>query len=154
MDVPLRFSRSDPRFANVISRPDGRLGMVDWEDSGLHAPALDLADLMEHPNQEDLLKPEEWKVFLKPYLEVQSRTDPNLSHRSHLYRGLLPVWWLSILVDAGIRRFETGNFAQWRIHDSEPNMKLRRYLARARMWPEVDLPPKYSLMDSHSFFPV
>ncbi|MFN2190499.1 MAG: phosphotransferase, partial [Candidatus Promineifilaceae bacterium] len=31
LEVPLCFCRSDPRFANVISRPDGRLGLVDWE---------------------------------------------------------------------------------------------------------------------------
>jgi len=33
-DKPLCFCRSDARFANVIARPDGRLGLVDWEDSG------------------------------------------------------------------------------------------------------------------------
>ncbi len=40
---PLRFCRADTRFANVIQRPDGRLGLVDWEDSGLRDPARDAA---------------------------------------------------------------------------------------------------------------
>jgi thiamine kinase-like enzyme len=34
----MRFCRADPRFANVITRPDGRLAMVDWEDSGRAIP--------------------------------------------------------------------------------------------------------------------
>src|SRR5438105_35954 len=29
----LCFCKADPRFANVIQRPDGRLGLIDWEDS-------------------------------------------------------------------------------------------------------------------------
>ena len=37
--APVCFCRSDARFANVISRPDGRVGLVDWEDSGLRDPA-------------------------------------------------------------------------------------------------------------------
>lgn len=63
----LCFGRADARFANVIGRPDGRLGLVDWEDSGLRDPALDLADLMSHPNQEDLLAAGGWLPFLRVY---------------------------------------------------------------------------------------
>ena len=69
-DPPLRFCRSDPRFANVIRRPDGRLGMVDWEDSGLRDPARDLADLITHPNQEDLVSHEQWQAIIKQYYHV------------------------------------------------------------------------------------
>src|SRR5690348_11987365 len=52
---PLCFCRSDARFANVIARPDGRIGLVDWEDTGLRDPASEVADLLMHPNQEDLV---------------------------------------------------------------------------------------------------
>jgi aminoglycoside phosphotransferase (APT) family kinase protein len=48
IEAALCFCRSDPRFANVIRRPDGRLAMVDWEDSGLQDPACDLADVVMH----------------------------------------------------------------------------------------------------------
>jgi Phosphotransferase enzyme family len=44
--TPLCFCRSDARFANVIARTDGRLGLVDWEDSGLRDPARQVADLL------------------------------------------------------------------------------------------------------------
>src|SRR5262249_11985097 len=61
------FSRADPRFANVIGRPEQRLGMIDWEDSGLRDVARDVADILVHPNQEDLLSWNEWQAFLEPY---------------------------------------------------------------------------------------
>jgi len=41
-EAPLCFCRSDARFANVIARPDGRLGLVDWEDSGLRDRAVEV----------------------------------------------------------------------------------------------------------------
>jgi thiamine kinase-like enzyme len=47
----------DPRFATVIQGPDGHLTLVDWEASGLLDPASDIACLLTHPNQEDLLTP-------------------------------------------------------------------------------------------------
>jgi hypothetical protein len=80
----LCFCRADPRFANVIERPDGRLGLVDWEDSGLRDPARDLADLVTHPNQEDLLTSDEWQAFLRPYLVVRGQMDPQIEHRMQL----------------------------------------------------------------------
>ena len=153
-EVPLCFCRSDPRFANVISRPGGKLGMVDWEDSGLRDPALDLADLMTHPNQEDLLSPVQWGAFLSPYVETRGRIDDDLSERLHLYRGLLPVWWLAILLSEGLRRFAAGQLNNWLIHDMSPNLKLRRYLARALTWPAYELDEKISQLEENCFFPV
>jgi Phosphotransferase enzyme family len=44
--APLCFCRSDACFANVIARPDGRPGLVDWEDSGLRDPARGVVDLL------------------------------------------------------------------------------------------------------------
>jgi Phosphotransferase enzyme family len=85
MPAPLRFCRSDPRFANVIARPDGRLRLVDWEDSGLRDPAREVADLLLHPNQEDLLELDTWSAFLEPYLAVASRDDATLLERVDTY---------------------------------------------------------------------
>jgi aminoglycoside phosphotransferase (APT) family kinase protein len=151
--VPLCFCRSDPRFANVISRPGGRLGMVDWEDSGLRDPALDLADIMTHPNQEDLLSTVQWKAFLSPYFFARGRIDSDLSQRLHLYQGLLPVWWMAILLNEGMKRFRTGQLTKWRIHGMSPNNKLHRYLARALAWPDFDFEVKISQEEENYFFP-
>ncbi len=152
--VPLCFCRSDPRFANVISRPGDKLGMVDWEDSGLRDPALDLADIMTHPNQEDLLSPLQWRAFLSPYLESRGQIDDTLSERLHLYRGLLSVWWLVILLNEGMRRFSAGQLNNWRIHGMSPNLKLRRYLARALTWPDSEFDEKIGHLEENRFFPV
>jgi aminoglycoside phosphotransferase (APT) family kinase protein len=73
--APLSFCRSDARFANVIARPDGRPGLVDWEDSGLRDPARELVDLLHHPNQEDLLGPDGWQPFLDRFLPSRA-ADP------------------------------------------------------------------------------
>ncbi|MGB3714634.1 MAG: phosphotransferase [Candidatus Promineifilaceae bacterium] len=152
-EVPLCFCRADPRFANVIARPDGSLGMVDWEDSGLRDPAIELADTMTHPNQEDLLSQPQWKSFLDPYLEYRRRSDRTIDERFHLYLGLLPVWWLSILLGEGLRRTKTGELGGWRIHNMEPNRKLRRYLERALAWPSYNVGPDIDKLDDVRFFP-
>ncbi len=151
--VPLCFCRADPRFANIIARPGGRLGMVDWEDSGLHDPAIELADTMTHPNQEDLLSPTQWRAFLDPYLEYRRHSDRTIDRRFHLYLGLFPVWWLSILLGEGLRRAKTGELRVWRIHDMEPNRKIRRYLARALAWPSYNVEPEIDDLTDVRFFP-
>lgn len=91
--APLCFCRSDPPFANVIARPDGRVGLVDWEDSGLRDPACELADLLHHPNQEDLIGPDAWRPFLDRYLPSR-RADAGFSERLRGYLAFFPVFWL------------------------------------------------------------
>lgn len=152
-DPPLCFCRADPRFANVIRRPDGRLGLVDWEDSGLRDPARDLADIMTHPNQEDLMPPDGWQAFLQPYLAVRGGSDPGLSRRVHLYLALFPVFWLAVLLSEGVRRSGAGEQAGWRVHGLSPNEKLRRYLARSLAWPETDFSGQMEMLTEVAFFP-
>jgi hypothetical protein len=130
----LCFCRADPRFANVIARPDGRLGMVDWEDSGLRDPARDLADLLLHANQEDLLSSDDWGAFLNPYLDVRSKFDYEIRGRMELYLGIFPLFWLSVLLRQGIQRASTGQLAGWTINDLPANERLRRYLNRGLAW--------------------
>jgi len=151
--VPLCFCRSDPRFANVIRRPDGRLAMVDWEDSGLRDPARDLADVMTHPYQEDLLAVQDWKALLEPYLAGRSAADPQLARRVHLYLALFPAFWLAVSIRAGIHAAQAGTLAGWRINGRSPNQRLRRYLARSLAWPETEFEDQLAVLADVRFFP-
>jgi aminoglycoside phosphotransferase (APT) family kinase protein len=147
------FCRSDPRFANVIRRPDGRLGLVDWEDSGLLDPARDVADLMTHPNQEDLVSPDGWAAFLDPYLNEHGGNDASVRDRLHLYLGLFPIFWLAILLEVGLQRAATERLAGWRINEVPANERLRRYLARALAWPNREIEPHVQELQTIRFFP-
>lgn len=147
------FSRADPRFANVIGRPDGRLGMIDWEDSGLRDVARDVADLVGHANQEDLLTWQEWQSFLDPYLAERGKLDRTLEKRVHLYHGLFPLFWLSGLITHGIRRWQADKLAGWTVNTMNPNRRLRRYLARALAWPQMDFEDYLQQLGDCLFFP-
>lgn len=147
------FCRGDARFANVIARPGGGLGLVDWEDCGLRDPARDLADLLTCANQEDLLSPQAWQPFLTPYLDERLRVDPRLPERLHLYRGCFPLFWLAVLLGHGVRRAREGRLAGWTINGLAVNVRLRRYLARALAWPDEDFANHLDDLSELAFFP-
>jgi hypothetical protein len=149
----LCFCRADPRFANVIRRPDGRLGLVDWEDCGLRDPARDLADLMTHPNQEDLVSPKAWKDFLKPYLAGRGSEDRQLKRRIDLYLALFPIYWLISLIRRGIELAQEGHLKGWMEHGLPAGEKLRRYLARGLAWPEMKFARQMQTLSRVAFFP-
>jgi aminoglycoside phosphotransferase (APT) family kinase protein len=149
----LCFCRSDPRFSNVIARPGGRIGLVDWEDSGLRDPAVDLADVLTHGNQEDILTADEWQHFLRPYLAERGRLDPGLERRLSLYLALFPLFWLAILCRAGLRRAAEGKSFGWTANSLPINARLRRFLARAQSWPSGDFTLSLSSLDGAMFFP-
>lgn len=153
LPAPRCFCRADARFANVIARPGGRLGMVDWEDCGLRDPALDLADVVTAPNQEDLLTWAGWQPFLGPYLAEHKKRDPGLGQRMHLYLALFPLAWLGWLLNAGVAKAQEGRLDAWRIHEMAPNRKLRRYLARARAWPKPEFEDELAVLNDVCFFP-
>ena len=145
------FCRSDARFANVIARPDGRVGLVDWEDSGLRDPALELVDLLHHPNQEDLLDAEGWQPFLDHYLPSRS-ADTGFGERLRGYLALFPVFWLGVLLTEGMRRSASGALQGWLVNDLEPNQRLRRYVARSLAWPAIDPTNRLSDVADVTFF--
>lgn len=147
------FGRNDSRFANIIARPNGRLGLVDWEDSGLTDPALDIADLMVHANQEDLLSAGEWRAFLDPYLAVRLLVDPELERRIELHQAMLTLLWLSILVALGLSKAQCGRLDGWLVNEMPANQRLRRYLARVLAWPEVDFSRQLDALSGLRFFP-
>lgn len=154
MPAVLCFSRADSRFANIICRPDGRLGMVDWEDSGLRDPARDLADLLTHSNQEDLLTLDEWQAFLQPYLAARQAADPDLWRRTHLYLAGFPLFWLSILLPVGMRLAQAGKLAGSQANGLSINQRLQRYLARAAAWPKLEFGAELAEMEQLMFFPT
>lgn len=150
----LCFCRSDPRFANVIRRPDNRLGLIDWEDSGLLDSALDLADLITHPNQEDLVSQAQWQAFLQPYIAERSRHDPGLARRMHLYLAIVPVFWLTIIINREMQRVQNEITAEWMMNELPASVRFRRYLARALAWPEADFEDKLKDLAGLDFFPA
>lgn len=150
----LRFCRSDARFANVIRRPDGRLGLVDWEDSGLRDPAREILDLLSHPNQEDLLSPAEWQPFLVRYLAAQTPHDPTLPRRVELYGAIYPLFWLALFCKLGIARAQAGTLPGWTINGLPANERLRRYLARALAWPNPEFSSQLDTIRGLELFPA
>ena len=150
--APVCFCRSDARFANVIARPDGRVELVDWEDSGLRDPARELVDLLHHPNQEDLIDAEGGQPFLDRYLPGRS-ADTGFGERVRGYLALFPVFWLGVLLTEGLRRAASGTLQGWLINDLEPNQRLRRYVARGLAWPAIDPTSRLSdVADNITFF--
>lgn len=148
------FCRSDPRFANIIERPNGRLGLVDWEDSGLRDPAEDIADVLMHPNQEDLLSWEDWQgAFVRPYLAARSPIDPEVAPRLQLYLGIFPLLWLSVIIGRGMKLADTDPAADQQINGLPRNERLRRYLARALAWPDMNFRHPLEGLGELEFFP-
>ncbi|MDX1437471.1 MAG: aminoglycoside phosphotransferase family protein [Anaerolineales bacterium] len=133
------FSRGDPRFANIIEKPDGSLGMVDWEDCGWLDPALDMADLVTHPNQEDLLDWSEWIEFLDPYARTREEAgDGSFERRLEIYTGVLFHYRLLMLLEIGMDQRADDQFADWQINTMPANQRLGRYLAKSSAWPEIE----------------
>jgi hypothetical protein len=150
----LRFCKADPRFANVIKRPNAKLGLVDWEDSGLLDPARDIADLLTHPNQEDTVNWKEWQsAFIKLYLDARNKTDKTLTLRLQLYLAILPIYWLTVLIRRGHKLAKSGQLSGWTINGLSGNERLRRYLARALSWPSMEYFDTLSNLKNIEFFP-
>jgi aminoglycoside phosphotransferase (APT) family kinase protein len=146
------FCHADPRFANIIRRPEGSLGWVDWEDAGLRDPARDLADFVCHPNQEDLLSMEEWRPFLELCLASRAALDPGVQYRFHVYLALFPLGYLAVLLGEGVRRTREGELLGWRINGMPANERLRRFLAWAQAWPETDFADRLHALRGVQFF--
>jgi aminoglycoside phosphotransferase (APT) family kinase protein len=123
------FARGDTRFANVIIRPDGRYGFVDWEDAGLHDPTMELADTMMHPEQEDLLTEAEWQPFVETYCQAVGFEQGRVIQRIEDYRTSLALFWIVVLMNRGIKRAESAMIAEWEVNDMRPHIRLQRYLA-------------------------
>lgn len=129
------FSRSDQRFANVITRGDGRLSFVDWEDSGWHDPARSAADIIFHPNQEDLLTWREWEPFLERYVGHWRRQDAYFERRLVLYTAVIPLFWLAFFLKMGETHRQNGTHETWTINDLPAAQRIQNYLDWVESWP-------------------
>lgn len=148
----LLFSRSDPRFANIIARPNKKIGFVDWEDSGLRSPARTIADLLVHPNQEDLLSDAEWEIFLQTYCEGYP-TDDNIRQLVHWDTLIRSITWFGGLLNMGVRLANQDKLAGWTINSMPANQRLRRYLARIKSWDTDDFEKELANLEDVYFFP-
>lgn len=148
----LLFSRSDPRFANIIARPNGTIGFVDWEDSGLRSSARTIADLLVHPNQEDLLSDAEWETFLQTYCEGYP-TDDNIRQLVHWDKLVRSLTWLGGLLHMGVRLANQDKLAGWTINGMPANQRLRRYLARITSWEKSNFEEELVNIGDVCFFP-
>ena len=71
------------------------------------------------------------------------------------FSGIAPQYWyfwLGILLADGMRRIVDGNFDTWLVNEMEPNSRLRRYLAHAQAWPDLDLTAVLAKLDDRRFF--
>ncbi|MCB9460751.1 MAG: aminoglycoside phosphotransferase family protein [Anaerolineaceae bacterium] len=148
------FCKSDPRFGNVIDRPDHRLGLIDWEDSGLRDTAIDVADVMTHPNQEDLVSYDQWQAFLQPYLSERSKQDADLEKRVHLYSAILPFFWLLTMIRREQQRIHKEHEAEGVFNELPASVRLPRYLARTLAWPSMDFSDQLDQVKELRFFPT
>ncbi|MEM9954712.1 MAG: hypothetical protein AAF846_24100 [Chloroflexota bacterium] len=147
------FSRSDPRFANIIARPDGRIGLVDWEDSGLRNPLRTIADLLYHANQEDLVSYDDWDAFLIPYFENYPKLDDHPQDVLHWYSGITPLAWLCSLLAMGVRKAHKGQLDnRWQVNTMPVNQRLRRYVAHTLSWEDKDFEGHLAQIADMRFF--
>jgi|GEM_PF-1776765 aminoglycoside phosphotransferase (APT) family kinase protein len=150
----LCFCRADPRFANVIQQPNDEIGLVDWEDSGLRDPAIDSADLIMHPNQEDLLSPDEWNAFLQPYLVVRGKLDTEYSHRIHLYQAIFQLLYGMRILMQAVSQLQNRQPVQPLVNEMPIQTRLRRYWARMMAYPATDFSSQLESLANTQFFPL
>ena len=123
------FTKPDLRFANVVARQNGRLALVDWEDSMMGDPAFDLADMLNAPDQEDLVRWHKWAPLWERYFAAHDR-DKALPRRTQLYARMFATYWLT-LVSKGMRLAKAGQTPHFDVNSMPSEQRLRRFLARA-----------------------
>ena len=150
----LLFCQTDGRFANIIERPGGRIGFVDWEDGGLRDPGRQIADLLMHPNQEDLLTLSDWAPFTEPYYSALLQRDPDIAERVHAYIPWFCIFWLALIIYRSLKSVRKGEERQHSVNELSPDHRLRRYLARALAWPDDDFSQQLANLADAQFFPA
>ena len=80
----------DANWRNFIIQDD-RCVSVDWENSGWGDPAFEIADLMTHPEYENVTT-EEWKFVIESY--AIEANDADCFIRIHTYYVEMLLWWV------------------------------------------------------------
>lgn len=68
----------------------------------------------------------------------------------HLYMAIFPLWWMSIIISRG--RSHPEKLPAWSVNGLPINDRLRRYLARAVAWPEMDYKKALRKIETIHFF--
>ena len=50
---------------------------------------------------------------------------------------MFPIFWLTVAIHQGRGLAGAGRLEAWSINGLPPNLRLRRYLARALAWPQL-----------------
>jgi len=69
------------------------------------------------------------------------------------YLAIFPIFWLALLLNAGVRRAQAGALSGWQINEMPANERLRRYLARALAWPDAAFDSHLASLPVARFFP-
>jgi hypothetical protein len=80
--------------------------------------------------------------------------DGEVASRARLYLAIFPLFWLNIIIRRGMRLASDGQLANWKVNGLPGNERLRRYLARALSWPEMDYRRTLEDLRAVEFFPV
>lgn len=85
-----RFSRGDPNLTNYLWSGEDVV-LIDWEDSGFTDPAMQLADMAEHPSARELAD-----TF---WFEVAAATEltPADLNRAERHRRAMACFWLVVI---------------------------------------------------------
>ena len=126
-------------FANVIRRPDGRIGLVDWEDSGLGDPARDIVGSVSHPEPGGSARAGGVAGVpgAVPGGAGAARSDCCLGGSSCTGRSTR-CSGCPCCSRRGFGRAAGRHVGGWTINGLPANVRLRRYLARALAWPDQD----------------
>lgn len=125
-DLPLGFIHTDPCYDNLLITSDGSLLLIDWDDSGITYPLLDVAYVVAFlctflPWDRELLKvPGEGRVTWRPdwahrFLQAYHDTRPLNASEKACFRAAIHLNFLVY-----IRDWETNSF----IYDNYLRMKM------------------------------
>ena len=92
-------------------------------------------------------------MFFFCIFATQLKNDPHIERRSFLYYGLAPMFWLGLLLNAGVNRADTFGFSDWFANGIPTQERLRRYLARCLAYPNVDFSAQLDSVKHIAFFP-
>ena len=82
--------RVDNNLLNFVRRPEG-WASVDWENSGLADPAMEIAEMVCHPAYLDIPLAQ-WEWVINAYADLTGLV--NVVERIRVYCKILYIWWV------------------------------------------------------------